>query len=417
MTEEDHDHDRGLAFDLPALMGRRRALSLFAGAGLATLVGCGSAATRTTSSATTPASTGATTSSTSLATTSSTAAATATTCATIPEETAGPYPGDGSNGPDVLTESGIVRSDIRTSFGSASGAAEGVPLTIRLAVTDTATGCTPRAGAAVYVWHCDREGRYSMYSPGVTDQNYLRGVQETDAQGVATFTSIFPAAYSGRWPHIHFEVYPDLAAATGSGTKLATSQIALPEDACHLVYATDGYEASVANLARTSLATDMVFRDGWDSRTGHRERNGGRRLRGHAGRPRVATGHHPKWGMPRRAIAGRLAATEESAMSPTATTDPPKLEHPTPAERAARGKQARAKVPRSSHAEWAPGRPEARSARPAGRTGRHPRARPGAHPPRPHGRLAVRLLPGRGLRDGLGSVRRAPLGSERAAVR
>lgn len=44
---------------------------------------------------------------------------TTTTCADgeVPDETAGPYPGDGSNGPNVLTESGIVRSDIRPGFG------------------------------------------------------------------------------------------------------------------------------------------------------------------------------------------------------------------------------------------------------------------------------------------------------------
>lgn len=95
----------------------------------------------------------------------------------IPEETAGPYPGDGSNGPNALTESGVVRSDITSSFGSASGAAEGIPVTIELMVQDTADGCSPLAGAAVYIWHCDREGRYSMYSDGATDQNYLRGVQ------------------------------------------------------------------------------------------------------------------------------------------------------------------------------------------------------------------------------------------------
>ena len=127
----------------------------------------------------------------------------------IPDETAGPYPGDGSNGPDVLEESGIVRSDIRSSFGDASGTAEGVPMTLELALSDLANGGSAFAGVAVYVWHCDREGRYSMYSEGVEDQNYLRGAQVADDDGIVRFTSIFPACYSGRWPHIHFEVYPD----------------------------------------------------------------------------------------------------------------------------------------------------------------------------------------------------------------
>jgi protocatechuate 3,4-dioxygenase beta subunit len=188
----------------------------------------------------------------------------AANCEVIPEETAGPYPGDGSNGPNVLTESGIVRCDIRSCFGSASGTAEGIPLTVTLSLTDQAAACAPLAGAAVYLWHCDRDGRYSLYSEGVTDQNYLRGVQETDGGGQVTFTTIFPAAYSGRWPHIHVEVYPSLAEATSAGSVLTTSQLAFPEDACALVYATDGYEQSVQNMAQTSLENDMVFSDGVD---------------------------------------------------------------------------------------------------------------------------------------------------------
>jgi protocatechuate 3,4-dioxygenase beta subunit len=109
---------------------------------------------------------------------------------------------------------------------------------------------------------CDRLGRYSLYNQGVTNQNYLRGVQEADANGRLTFTAIFPGCYAGRWPHIHFEVYPSLAGATSVANKVATSQIALPKSACDLVYATAGYQSSVTNLAQVSLATDNVFRDG-----------------------------------------------------------------------------------------------------------------------------------------------------------
>ncbi|MDT7709370.1 MAG: hypothetical protein QOG20_4977 [Pseudonocardiales bacterium] len=93
------------------------------------------------------------------------------------------------------------------------------------------------------------------------DQNYLRGVQQTDASGQVAFTSIFPAAYSGRWPHIHFEVYRSVADATSSGNAITTSQIALPEAVCDEVYATDGYSASVTNMSRTSLTSDNVFGD------------------------------------------------------------------------------------------------------------------------------------------------------------
>ena len=99
----------------------------------------------------------------------------------IPEETSGPYPGDGSNGANVLTQSGIVRSDITSSFGSSTTKAEGVPLSITMTINDFANNKSPLAGGAVYLWHCDREGRYSLYSQGVTNENYLRGVQEADA--------------------------------------------------------------------------------------------------------------------------------------------------------------------------------------------------------------------------------------------
>lgn len=181
-------------------------------------------------------------------------------CSAIPEETAGPYPGDGSNGKNALTLSGIVRSDITASIAGASGVAEGVPLTVKLKVVD-ASGCGTLAGKAVYLWHCDRDGNYSMYSSAVASENYLRGVQETDDEGVVTFTTIFPACYSGRWPHIHFEVYPSIDDATDAGSKIATSQLALPEATCDEVYATSGYEASIDNLAGTSLDSDNVFGD------------------------------------------------------------------------------------------------------------------------------------------------------------
>ena len=243
------EHER-VPVDLSPLMHRRNLLRLLAGAGVVTLVSCASSS-RSTSTATTNAGT---TNTSSTTTSSSNASA-------IPEETAGPYPGDGSNGPDVLSESGVVRRDITSSFGSGSGVAQGVPTTIELTILDTSNASAPLAGAAVYLWHCDRDGRYSLYSDGVTGENYLRGVQAAGADGVVTFKSIFPACYSGRWPHIHFEVFRNLEAATNAGEKIATSQIALPADVCNKVFATGGYDQSVQNLAQTSLTTDNVFGD------------------------------------------------------------------------------------------------------------------------------------------------------------
>ena len=134
-------------------------------------------------------------------------------------------------------------------------------MTLELTITDMANGNKPFAGTAVYVWHCDREGRYSLYSDGVTDQNYLRGVQIADTDGRVSFTSIFPACYSGRWPHIHFEVYPDQASITDASKAIATSQVALPKDTCTTVYQQSGYEQSVSNLSRVSLESDNVFGD------------------------------------------------------------------------------------------------------------------------------------------------------------
>ena len=240
-----HDEltDQGLGFDLGTLLGRRRMLqALGLGAVVAGAAACGAS----TSSSSSPSPT-------------STVAAGGVT--EIPDETGGPYPGDGTNGVNVLTGSGIVRSDIRSSFGTSTTTALGVPLTFQLLVTDMANGDKPFAGAAVYVWHCDREGRYSLYSDGVTNENYLRGVQVADPSGKVEFTTVFPGCYKGRWPHIHFEVYPDQAGIASHDNCISTSQLAVPQVACEAVYATTGYQASVANLAELTLATDNVFRD------------------------------------------------------------------------------------------------------------------------------------------------------------
>jgi protocatechuate 3,4-dioxygenase beta subunit len=252
--QDRHEHDLGLAHDLKVL-SRRRIFQLAGAAGASALVAA-CAGTKSTQ----------TTGSTSTATTTAGAADTAACATAAPAETAGPYPGDGSNGPNVLIESGIVRSDIRSSFGSYSGAAEGVPTTIELTFQDITMNCAAGAGMAVYIWHCDRTGNYSLYSRDAADQNYLRGVQVADQQGRVSFASIFPACYAGRWPHIHFEVFGSLEAAVAGENARLTSQIALPEQACTAVFAHDtGYVASVQNMSNVTLSSDNVFGDGWDA--------------------------------------------------------------------------------------------------------------------------------------------------------
>jgi protocatechuate 3,4-dioxygenase beta subunit len=126
-----------------------------------------------------------------------------------------------------------VRQDITSSFGDASGVAAGVPLTLRFRVYDlSGDDATPLPGAAVYAWHCDRDGSYSMYDGDAVAQNYLRGVQEADSEGWLGFTTIFPGCYAGRWPHVHFEVYESVDTATRASNKLRTSQLAFPADVC-----------------------------------------------------------------------------------------------------------------------------------------------------------------------------------------
>jgi protocatechuate 3,4-dioxygenase beta subunit len=266
--EPMHAHDHGLAHDLETLLkrttDRRQMLKWLALGGAASLplIGCGGGTSDASASAST--STGST-SGTSSGTTSGTSSA---SCSVIPEETSGPYPGDGSNSnasgiANVLAQSGIVRSDIRSSFGaSGSDVAQGVPLTITLSLVNTNASCGTLAGYAIYLWHCTRDGLYSMYSAGVTGENFLRGVQEPDSNGHVTFTTIFPGCYSGRMPHVHFEVYPSLAKATAAGNKVKTSQFTFPMATLNEAYTATGYSASVSNLAQISYATDNVFSDG-----------------------------------------------------------------------------------------------------------------------------------------------------------
>ena len=201
----------GLHRDLPRVLDRRRAIQWMGGVSLAGLLAaCGSSDTTAAAEATIEPTTS--------PTTPVVDSMDASAGVEIPDETAGSYPADGSDGPNVSGEDGIVRSDLATSIGSLSGTAEGVPTNIQLDIVDASTG-DAMPGAAVYLWHCTAAGEYSMYE--ITDQNYLRGVQVADDAGRVAFTTIFPGCYAGRWPN------------------------------------------GAVNLSQLSLATDNVFRDGW----------------------------------------------------------------------------------------------------------------------------------------------------------
>lgn len=241
-------NDRGLTFDLGTIIARRRALiglgTVGAGAALAYVAfgGAGQAEPNLLGTA-----------------------ADGSTCLKDPVETSGPFPGDGTNAKDgqtvnVLTQTGIVRRDIRPSFNGMTPVADGVQVDLTLTLVDVGRACTPLTGHAVYLWHCDAGGLYSLYA--TTDSNYCRGVQITDAAGQVTFTTIFPGCYDGRWPHLHFEVFASPEAAINGDASLLISQFVLPGDVAQSLYAADPrYAASVGNLGRVSLAGDWEFGD------------------------------------------------------------------------------------------------------------------------------------------------------------
>lgn len=234
MSQSDHstDHTHGFRYDLPKLLGRRRFLTALSGLGLAATTGLPAAALE---------------------------------CVALPWETAGPFPADGSNRRrgqlvDILRQEGVLRRDITGSFGGYNGQAEGVPLTLELTLQAHA-GCAPLAGHAIYIWHCDAEGAYSMYN--VPEANWLRGLGVTDAAGKVTFETVVPGCYPQRWPHIHFEVFESAEAAVTDGMSLLTAQIAFPEAEIGAIYEADParYGRSRRNLAGIPLSRDSIFRD------------------------------------------------------------------------------------------------------------------------------------------------------------
>lgn len=145
--------------------------------------------------------------------------------------------------------SAIVRSDIRRSFGTAKGVARGLPLTIDLRLVGTVTG-VPAAGLAVYLWHADRDGAYSLYSPGLTGENFLRGVQATDGDGRVVFTSVFPG--NGV---IHYEIYPSVAQATKATGLLLSGSLMLPVSPA---YAYEGGAVEVVSSGSVAAMTLSV---------------------------------------------------------------------------------------------------------------------------------------------------------------
>ncbi len=162
-------------------------------------------------------------------------------CTVSPTETEGPYP---TKSPSAYVRSNIVED--RT----------GVPITMNITLQNAKNGCAALAGAIVDLWHCDKDGNYSEYS-GFTTVHFLRGRQVTDANGLVTFTSIFPGWYTGRTTHLHIHIF------NASGTSLKVTQISFPEgnsSAVTIVNTTaSGYTKGMSGY--TYNANDNIFSD------------------------------------------------------------------------------------------------------------------------------------------------------------
>jgi protocatechuate 3,4-dioxygenase beta subunit len=153
-------------------------------------------------------------------------------CVLDPTLTQGPY----------WIDERLHRSDIRSdSHGLADpNPRPGLPLTLRFTVLAYAGGnCAPLTNAQVDVWHCDGIGLYSDVNgaggSNTTGQDFLRGYQLTDSNGLATFTTIYPGWYSGRAVHIHVKVRT-FDAANNTITE-ATTQVFFDDALTDAVYA------------------------------------------------------------------------------------------------------------------------------------------------------------------------------------
>jgi protocatechuate 3,4-dioxygenase beta subunit len=173
-------------------------------------------------------------------------------CIVSPELTEGPY----------FVDQQLNRSDIRANSGDGA-VREGMPLQLAVRVSQiSSSGCAPLEGAIVDIWHCDALGVYSGVSDrsqgaNTTSDDFLRGYQLTNADGIAQFTTIYPGWYRGRAVHIHFKVRTD--AVSGQSHEF-TSQLFFDESASAQVFAQEPYASK--GLADTPNARDGIYRNG-----------------------------------------------------------------------------------------------------------------------------------------------------------
>jgi len=171
----------------------------------------------------------------------------AVTCVLSPEQTEGPYYIAGER----------VRRNIT----------EGRPGTrfdLRLAVVDVST-CKPIRGAAVDIWHADAGGVYSGFGQGAASRTFMRGIQRTDANGVATFQTVYPGWYAGRTVHIHVKVHL-------GGNVVHTGQLYFSDAVTDVVYQRQPYSKRPGRDVRNT--DDAIFRNGGSKSLLRLRRNG-----------------------------------------------------------------------------------------------------------------------------------------------
>jgi len=144
-----------------------------------------------------------------------------------------------------------------------SGIADGQP-GVRLAITfrivDAAT-CEPLPNAAVDVWHCNAAGNYSDEPrEGTSGEKYLRGIQITNPNGEAAFTSVFPGWYRGRTVHVHVKVLTGgvVGGTYTGGHTCHTGDVFFPEVTNDEIAAAAPYASANAG-ARTRNAADPIW--------------------------------------------------------------------------------------------------------------------------------------------------------------
>ena len=157
------------------------------------------------------------------------------TCVLTPEQTEGPYY--------------IANEALRRNI---TDGRPGTPLLLRAFVVNAST-CNPIKGAAVDIWHADADGVYSGFGQGASNRTFMRGIQRTNAKGLALFRTVYPGWYQGRTVHIHVKVHL-------GGNVLHTGQLYFPDSVTDAVYRKAPYTSRPTRDVRN--AADSIYRNG-----------------------------------------------------------------------------------------------------------------------------------------------------------